>query len=69
MIDQFLLMGNMQVGMVLLPDNLDFDPGFLSLPEQRPLYRNKSANGIRLWAKYFAPPGSLQCTPALAVWK
>jgi hypothetical protein len=62
-------LGNMQVGMALLPDNLDIDPGLLSFVVQRPTYRKKSADGIRLWSKYFAPLGSFPSTPVLALWQ
>jgi hypothetical protein len=62
-------LGNMQVGMALLPDNLDMDPGLLSLAEQRPMYKKKLADGIRLWAKYFAPPESSPSTPVPAAWQ
>jgi hypothetical protein len=60
---------NMQVGMDLLPDNLDVDPGLLSLVVPRPLYGNKSVDGVRLWAKYFALPESFLGTLIPAAWQ
>jgi hypothetical protein len=44
---------NQHVGMALLPENLDGDPGLYD----HVLNRRKSgyANGIRYWAKHFAP--------------
>jgi hypothetical protein len=59
-------LGNMQVDMALLSDDLDIDPGLLSLAVQGPTYRKKSVDGIRLWAKYFAPPRSFPSTPVPA---
>jgi hypothetical protein len=38
---------NMKVGMVLLPDNLDVDPGLMSLAMRKP-YSNMSADTIKL---------------------
>jgi hypothetical protein len=49
-----------QVGMVLLPDNLDCDPGFLN--DQDSSVPGKcsqiNADAIRLWARHFAPLGN-----------
>jgi hypothetical protein len=60
---------NMLVGMALLPTNLDVDPGLISLVVHRPINGNISADGIRLWARYFAPPGSLPGTLIPAAWQ
>jgi hypothetical protein len=54
-------LNNMHVGMALLPDNLDVDPGLQSLILSKTSTSKKSVDGIRHWAKYFAPPG---CSPA-----
>jgi hypothetical protein len=51
---------NVQVGMALLPDNLDVDPGLQSLILSKTSTSKKLVDGIRHWAKYFAPPG---CSP------
>jgi hypothetical protein len=56
-------LNNMQVGMAMLPDNLDVDPGLQSLILRKTLTAKKSADGIRLWTKYFAPPGSSPLIP------
>jgi hypothetical protein len=60
---------NMQVSMALLPKNLDVDPGFLSLAVHRPINGHTSTDGIRLWARYFAPPGRLSGTLIPVVWQ
>jgi hypothetical protein len=41
------------VGMALLPDNMDIDPGLLSMVGQSPIYRNKSA---RAWCAFTSSP-------------
>jgi hypothetical protein len=47
----------LQVGMMLLPDNIDLDPG---LESQSMLYSSQQrADGVRLWAKHFAPLGMM----------
>jgi hypothetical protein len=44
--------------MVLLPENLDYDPGLLEFQKRKRSMSHKcNAEGIRLWAKYFALPG------------
>jgi hypothetical protein len=51
----------LQVGMVLLPDNLDVDNGISTLiPYQHPS-KKRLAKGVRLWAKHFAPGGNEDC--------
>jgi hypothetical protein len=46
---------HLQVGMMLLPDDIDLDP---SLESQVMLHSSQQGvDGIRLWAKHFAPLG------------
>jgi hypothetical protein len=55
--------GNLQVGMVLLPDSLVIDPGLESFIDQARTEKwraTKKADGIRLWAKHFALMGSVE---------
>jgi hypothetical protein len=57
--EQGQVMSNLQVGMTLLLENLDIDPG-MTLNSSMPLNFLKSsisANGIRLWAKHFVTCG------------
>jgi hypothetical protein len=50
---------NQQLGMVLLPDHLDFDPGLQELELcNRIRYKSYNADGVRSWAKLFAQTGS-----------
>jgi hypothetical protein len=51
--------------MVLLPENLDVDPGLLSLSEQLPHTKKSSVDRIRLWAMFFAPLGNSPSTQFL----
>jgi hypothetical protein len=44
----------LQVGMVLLPNDLDVDPGFSALVAPQ-TGRKSLGGGVRLWAKFFAP--------------
>jgi hypothetical protein len=53
-----------QVGMVLLPPDLDMGPSYLALMTQSPLLKKRSAEGVRLWAKCFASIGT---TPSIEV--
>jgi hypothetical protein len=61
--------GNLQVGMALLPDNLDIDLVFSGLSEQNSLFKNNSAEGFRLLATYFDAPGSCASNLVPASWK
>jgi hypothetical protein len=59
---------HMQVGMVLLPDSLDVDPWLMSLAMKRPS-SSLSADTVRLWARFFAPPGSSSGTLIPSIWQ
>jgi hypothetical protein len=50
--------------MVLLPTNLDFDPGFSALMAQPPISKKRLAEGVRLCARFFAPVNN---TPSIQV--
>jgi hypothetical protein len=56
------------VGMALLLDNLDMDP-VLNLSKQRSVAKGCSAEGYRLWAKFFDSPGSSTFSPVPLPWK
>jgi hypothetical protein len=60
---------NMQMGMALLPDNLDVDPGLQSMVLSKSWNGKKSTDGVRLWAKYFAPLGSSSGTLVSNAWQ
>jgi hypothetical protein len=48
-----------RIGMVLLPENLDVDPGLVDYCLRQEL-NVKHVDGVRLWAKKFAPFGQLE---------
>jgi hypothetical protein len=56
------------VGIVLLLENLDIDPGFSSLFEQLPYTKNKPSYDIRLWVKFLAPLGNSPSTAVPVAW-
>jgi hypothetical protein len=59
----------LQVGMVLLPNNLEVDQGMSALmPFQHP-GKKRSAEGIRLWARHFAPCGNEDCIQVPLGWE
>jgi hypothetical protein len=53
--------GNLQVGMVLLPKNLDVDPGLNNMYGNNEGYSDwvsqQNAERVRIWAQFFAPMG------------
>jgi hypothetical protein len=50
---------NQQLGMFLLPDHLDYDPGLQEFElSNRVRFKSCNADGIRSWAKFFAPVGT-----------
>jgi hypothetical protein len=59
----------LQVGMVLLPDNLDVDQGISTLIPYQHSSKKRSTEGVRLWAKYFAPCGNEDCTQVPLGWE
>jgi hypothetical protein len=60
--------GTVQVGMALLPENLDMDP-VLNLSKQRSVAKGCTSEGYRLWAKYFDSPRSSTFSPVPLPWK
>jgi hypothetical protein len=52
---------NVQIGMMVLPDNLDVDPGLSALMPFHAPAKRRSAEGVRLWARHFAPCGNDEC--------
>jgi hypothetical protein len=63
--------GNLNVGMALFPDSIDFEPRFQSYCSRNVLdkltVRPKADNTI-LWAKYFAPYMTGESIQVLASW-
>jgi hypothetical protein len=53
-----------RIGMVLLPENLDVDSGLVDYNLRQEL-NVKHGDGVRLWAKKFAPLGQLEGIPVL----
>lgn len=63
---------NLHVGLALLPDNLDIDPGFKGFINGHSTSQRKfhdSAEGTRLWSKHFAPLGSSKGIEVTRSWK
>jgi hypothetical protein len=56
-----------RIGMVLLSQNLEVDPGMLDYG-LRKVSIVKHTNGVRLWAKNFAPFGQLEGIPVPDSW-
>jgi hypothetical protein len=48
---------DLQVGMVLLPDDLDMDLGYSALIAQSSDSIKRLAEGVGLWAKFFYSSG------------
>jgi hypothetical protein len=59
----------MQVGMALLPDNLNVDPGLSAIAPFQGSAKKRSTEGVRLWATYFAPGGSDECVQVPFGWE
>jgi hypothetical protein len=59
-----------QVAMVLLPDTLEVDPGFMALQNECYGRQNnlQNADGIRLWAKHFSLLNSSDGIDILRCW-
>jgi hypothetical protein len=51
-----------RIGMVLLPENLDVDPGLVDYGLRQEL-NVKHADGVRIWVKNFYPFGQLEGIP------
>jgi hypothetical protein len=47
--------------MMVLPDNLDVDPGLSALMPFHALAKIRFAMGVRLWASHFAHCGNDEC--------
>jgi hypothetical protein len=47
----------LRVGLMLLPDNLEVDPGFVDFAHRQGVHalHGNNADGVRLWAKHFSP--------------
>jgi hypothetical protein len=59
----------LQVGMVLLPSDLKVDPGFSSLVNESEFYKKRSAKGVRLWTRHFAPVGGFASVQVPLLWE
>jgi hypothetical protein len=59
----------LQVGMVLLPSDLKVDPGFPSLVNESEFYKKRSAKGVRLWTRHFAPVGGFASVQVPLLWE
>jgi hypothetical protein len=62
---------NIQVGMALLPDTIDFDLGFEPFQGHADMILKTSsqrADGVRLWTKHFAPIGHMNGIHILDTW-
>jgi hypothetical protein len=54
--------------MILLPNDLDVDPGYSALMTSQSA-KNRSAERVRLWAKFFAPISNSNCIEVALGWE
>jgi hypothetical protein len=60
----------LRVGLMLLLDNLEIDPGFEDVAKRHGMQSSyeKNVDGVRLWANHFSPLGQLQGIPIPKSW-